>query len=97
MLTSKTSLTLSLDMYLKSALILAEYKALGLYTQALRSHVSSYGWPDQIVNQLEVSHDGEAPQIVFPKELEHEIQRLNYGTQDTPPSPALSTFTMGAN
>jgi len=97
MLTSKTSLHFSLDMYLNSALILAEYRALEVYTQALRSHASSYGWPDHIVNQLEITHDGEAPQIAFPKELEHEIQRLNYGTPDTPPSPALSTFTMGAN
>ena len=75
---------------------MAEIGMLKEYTQVLRSHVSKFGWPEYITNQLEIVHENGSPTIAYPKELHHEIQRLNYGTQDVPPSPALSTFSVGA-
>lgn len=96
MLLTKTTAGYSLKDYLNNSLVLAEYMVLIEYTELLRQHVAKFGWPDHIVNQLEIVHHEGAPTIAYPKELENEIKTLNYGTQDIPPSPALSTFSMGA-
>jgi hypothetical protein len=85
----------SLRSYLNSCLVLAEQRLMSLYTVALRKHVSKFGWPVHIIGQLEMVHINGAPAIAFPKPLEQEILRLNYGTQDTLLSPALSTFATG--
>jgi hypothetical protein len=75
----------------------AEQAATAGYTAKLRSHVKDYGWPDHLVNAISISHDGSNHKITYPKHLENQILTLEYGTQDTPASPAFRTFMMGGN
>ena len=81
---------------LNSIIIAAEKQVVKEYTKNLRSHASSYGWPEEIANNLMVSHDGKSHSISYPKNLEEAVLTLEYGTQDAPPAPALRTFVLGA-
>ena len=73
----------------------AEKAATPAYTDKLRAHAASYGWPNHIVSNLSMGHDGENHQITYPEHLENDVLTLEYGTQSTPPSPALRTFMVG--
>jgi hypothetical protein len=73
----------------------AERSATAGYTNKLRNHVSSYGWPEHLVSQISMSHNGESHAITYPEHLENEILTLEYGTPSVPPSPALRTFMIG--
>jgi hypothetical protein len=66
------------------------------YTNKLRNHLSDYGWPSHIVSQISLKHDGKQHKITYPEHLEDQILTLEYGTQDTPPNPAMRTFMMGS-
>jgi len=85
----------TIEDYLKAVLLYGEVSALDMFTQILRSHAASFGWPDHFVNQLEVVHVNGGPTIAMPKELEDQMRKLNYGTPSEQLSPALSTFAMG--
>ena len=78
-----------------SAIRRAEKAATPAYTDKLRAHASSYGWPEHIVSKLSMGHDGENHQITYPEHLEDQVMTLEYGTQETPASPALRTFMIG--
>lgn len=82
---------------LNSIIVAAEKQAVKEYTKNLRSHASSYGWPDEVANNLSVSHDGASHSISYPRNLEDTVLTLEYGTQHVPPAPALRTFMLGAN
>lgn len=73
----------------------AERAATAGYTEKLRNHVRSYGWPDHIVSSISMDHDGSGHKITYPEHLEEQILTLEYGTQDTPASPAFRTFMVG--
>lgn len=59
------------------------------HEEVLRKHAKAYGWPDHIAESLTFSAD---QSIFYPEHLADEIHKLEYGTQDVPPSPALRTF-----
>jgi hypothetical protein len=82
---------------LTSIIVAAEKQAAKEYTKNLRSHASSYGWPDEVTNNLVVSHNGSNHAISYPQGIEEAVLTLEYGTQHVPPSPALRTFMLGAN
>jgi len=73
----------------------AEKAATVGYTAKLREHAATYGWPEHIVSKLSMGHDGENHHITYPEHLEDQIMTLEYGTQETPASPALRTFMIG--
>jgi hypothetical protein len=73
----------------------AEKSATVGYTEKLRNHVGSYGWPNHLVSQISMTHDGKGHAISYPEHLQDEILTLEYGTPDVPPSPALRTFMIG--
>jgi hypothetical protein len=81
---------------LNSIIIAAEKQVVKEYTKNLRSHASSYGWPEEVTSNLMVSHDGNSHSIPYPKSIENAVLTLEYGTQHVPPSPALRTFMLGA-
>jgi hypothetical protein len=81
---------------LNSIIIAAEKQVVKEYTKNLRSHASSYGWPEEVTSNLMVSHDGNSHSISYPKSIENAVLTLEYGTQHVPPSPALRTFMLGA-
>ena len=80
---------------LNALIIAAEKRAVEEYTSKLRSHATSYGWPEEITNNIKISHDGERNAISYPQQLEDAVLTLEYGTQKIPPSPALRTFVLG--
>jgi hypothetical protein len=73
-----------------------KYVAKG-YTKNLQSHASSYGWPEEIANSLNISHDGKNHGISHPENYKDVIHKLEYGTQDTQAAPALRTFILGVS
>lgn len=81
---------------LNSIIIAAEKQAVKEYTDNLRSHASSYGWPEEVTKNLMVSHNGTSHSISYPRDVAEAVLTLEYGTQDIAPSPALRTFMLGA-
>lgn len=62
-------------------------------TEDLRHHALSYGWPTEIVNNMVVNSNGT---VTFTNPIyKNAAETLDYGTQDTPPSPAIRTYMMG--
>ena len=86
----------SLKKTLYSVLAAAEQQEVKKYTKKLRSHANSYGWPSEIVNSLNISHDGKNHSISHPENYKDIVHSLEYGTQDTQAAPALRTFMLGA-
>ena len=62
-------------------------------TADLRTHALSYGWPQDLVSSMTMYPDGTI-KFSNPKHKESAMT-LNYGTQDEPPSPAITTYLMG--
>jgi len=88
----------SIKSYLNAAVADTERKAEDIYTQTLRSHVSMYNWPENIVSQLSVTYGASGHQVTYPKSIEDQVLTLEYGTQTSQPSPAIRNFhfRMGA-
>jgi len=80
-----------------SLIIAAEKQAVKVRTKQLQNHASSYGWPSEVVNNLNITYDGKNHAISHPRNYKDIIHALEYGTQDTQPAPALRTFMLGAN
>jgi hypothetical protein len=62
-------------------------------TKDLRTHALSYGWPQDLVSSM-TFHPNGAVKFSHPKHKEAAMT-LNYGTQDQPPSPAITTYILG--
>jgi hypothetical protein len=62
-------------------------------TEELRTHALSYGWPQEVVRSMTMHPNGTV-KFSHPKHKEAAMT-LNYGTQDVPPSPAISTYLLG--
>jgi len=88
---AKTSLT----RYLREVVSEVEEKASAAYTQQLRAHVGSHGWPEEVTVQLSITYKDGYHQIAYPDKIKDQVLDLEYGTIDSPPSPALRTFMMG--
>ena len=73
----------------------AEKSATVGYTEKLRSHASSYGWPSEITDHIKISYNDSGHSISYPKGIEDAVLTLEYGNQTTPPAPALRTFVLG--
>ena len=62
-------------------------------TADLRTHALSYGWPQEVVSSMTMHADGSVT-FSHPKHKETAMS-WNYGTQDRPPSPAITTYLLG--
>ena len=80
---------------LKGVVRKAEKQATEAYTDRFRSHVLTYGWPEDVVSQMRIDYKDYGHTIVYPQSLEEQILTLEYGTQDIPNSPAIRTFMLG--
>ena len=61
-------------------------------TEDLRAHALSYGWPQEVVSSMSIDHTGTV-KFSHPKHKETAMS-WNYGTQDRPPSPAITTYLL---
>jgi len=63
------------------------------HTTDMRYDAHSSGWPAHLVAALHVRVTAEGHyRVQYPKNLEHEILTLEYGTEDTPPSPVMRNY-----
>ena len=62
-------------------------------TKDLRAHATSYGWPIEVVNSMSIDHTGTV-KFSHPQ-YKKAAETLEYGTQDTPLSPAIRTYMLG--
>lgn len=76
----------------EGALSAAGSSAARSLTKSLRSYASAHGWPTHIVSHLHVEHEDGHFRARFPSQVESELMDLEFGTQNTPPSPALRRF-----
>jgi len=73
----------------------AGFTATGIFsekrlTSKLRRHAYESGWPAKLSRVLEVKHLDNGDFIIqYPNNLEEQILGIEYGTQDTPPNPAM--------
>lgn len=85
---SVDALTRTLGAAISRAGVIAAQRAVS----SLRAHAREMGWPEQAVGNLWVEFvDGSfVPQ--YPQHAREVIENLEYGTNDTPPVPALRTW-----
>jgi hypothetical protein len=63
------------------------------HTTDMRYEAHSSGWPAHLVAALNVRVTPEGHyKVQYPKDLEHEILTLEYGTEDVPPSPVMRNY-----
>jgi hypothetical protein len=63
------------------------------HTTDLRVEAHTSGWPEELVNALHVRVTSEGHyKVQYPKNLEHKILTLEYGTEDVPPSPVMRNY-----
>jgi hypothetical protein len=63
------------------------------HTATIRRHALEAGWPKHLANSISVAvtHKG-TYRMDYPPHLEDDILRLEYGTQDVPPSPIMRNY-----
>ncbi len=65
-------------------------------TDGLRAYARMAGWPTEIANSLYVTYeDGDDDWDCEPESYKLQIEDLEYGTQSTPPNPAIRRFFAG--
>jgi hypothetical protein len=63
------------------------------HTTNLRYEAHTSGWPAHLTSSLHVRVTPEGHYMIrYPKDLEHDILTLEYGTEDTPPSPVMRNY-----
>lgn len=61
-------------------------------TAALRKHAWKSGWPTKVSRHLRVVHNGEGYIIQYPESVSSTIHNLEFGTQESQPSPVMHRF-----
>lgn len=61
-------------------------------TTRLKTFCRMNGWPDAVVNQLAIRQENGEYTISYPPHLAAQVNFLEYGDQDTPPSAVLRNF-----
>ena len=58
----------------------------------LQQYARSSGWPENICTQLHIRQEDGEYVASFPSNITDQVNDLEYGTQTTPPNPAIRTF-----
>lgn len=61
-------------------------------TSDLKAAAKASGWPDNVVNALSVSFDGENLAVDYPKEISTAVDDLEYGTGQNAPNSVIRSF-----
>jgi hypothetical protein len=61
-------------------------------TNRLRTFCRMNGWPEDVANQMSIRQENGEYTISFPDYLSAQVNFLEYGDQDTPPSAVLRNF-----
>ena len=61
-------------------------------TQRLKTWCRMNKWPEAVVSQLSIVHKDGEYKIYYPPHLSAQVNFLEYGDQDTPPSAVLRNF-----
>lgn len=65
------------------------------YGKKLAEHAKKAGWPEHMVEHIDIEYDQKNHKIVYTEGLEEQIMNLEYGSTESVPMPALRTFTFG--
>lgn len=71
---------------------LAMHKHAKRLSATLRRQAYQAGWPSSVARFLQVSYVNGIFAVGYPKQAAKEIEDLEYGTQDNPPSPVILRF-----
>lgn len=82
----------TLEHYLLSGIAQGQHKTAKKLTAQLRRTAYEYGWPTHAARSLTVVPRGKHFGVEYPDHHATTIENLEYGTQDTPPSPVLRKF-----
>ena len=58
----------------------------------LQQYARSAGWPEKICTQLRIRQEDGEYIASFPTNITNQVNDLEYGTQDSAPSPVIRTF-----
>lgn len=61
-------------------------------TLELKTLAANQGWPDHLTDVLSVRTSGKVIDIHYPESLADEIENIEYGHQDRPPSSVIRVF-----
>jgi hypothetical protein len=61
-------------------------------TNRLRTFCRINGWPEEVASQMFIRQEDGEYTISFPENLSAQVNFLEYGDQDTPPSAVLRNF-----
>lgn len=61
-------------------------------TNRLKTFCRMNGWPENVVSQLSIRQEAGEYTVSYPQPLSAQVNFLEYGDQDTPPSAVLRNF-----
>ena len=76
----------------KKVLSQAAKETTKVMTAQLRAEAISNGWDADVANSLSVKFSNNKFKITSPAKYDKEINNLEYGTEDTQPSPAIRRY-----
>ncbi len=85
----------SVEHFLVKTVAQGQQKAAKKLTAKLRRSAYDSGWPTHAGRHLKVLPEIGGYSVTYPKKHADRIERLEYGTQDTPPSPVVRNFLSG--
>ena len=75
-----------------SSVSAAEIEDSRITTQRLKTWCRMNKWPEAVVSQISIVHKDGEYKIYYPPHLSAQVNFLEYGDQDTPPSAVLRNF-----
>lgn len=82
----------TLEYHLLNKIAQGQQKTAKRLTAQLRRKAYEYGWPSHASRHLNVVPRGKHFGVEYPDHHAKDIETLEYGTQDTPPSPLVRNF-----
>lgn len=82
----------SIEKFLVKTVGQGQQKAAKKLTAKLRRAAYDSGWPSHAGRHLKVLPEVGGYSVTYPKQHADHIEALEYGTQDTPPSPLVRNF-----
>lgn len=85
----------SLEHFIVKTISQGQQKTAKQLTAKLRRSAYDAGWPSHAGRHLTVVPENKGFGVTYPKQHAQRIENMEYGTQDTPPSPVVRQFLAG--
>lgn len=64
-------------------------------THKLRLFLVERGWPVTVANAVSIRNDNGTYTVYYPEKWSRQVNDIEYGTESTPPNPAIRAFLTG--